>query len=65
MAVDILMRGTLEPIRIAEDFMEVATSLNMASAQGKEFVVATDSLDGGNILIAMRNILTLKETDEI
>ncbi len=62
MTVFITMKGLLEPIKLEESFMDTMNSMNMAAVQGKEFV-ATRTDNGDNILIAMRNVLTVIEDD--
>lgn len=64
MPSDITMRGLLEPVRIEEGFVEAIQTLNMASAQGKEFVVATSDEDGEHIAMSARNILLVKGVEE-
>jgi hypothetical protein len=63
MTVAVTMRGMLEPVLIEEGFIEATHALNMANAQGKEFILATTP-EGDNIGMSMRNILFIKEIDE-
>lgn len=64
MPTDVTMRGLLEPLRLEEDFPTCVGTLNMATAQGKEFVVATAEDNGDHIAVAARNILTLREVTD-
>lgn len=64
MPSEVTMRGLLEPVRLEEGFMEAIATLNMAAAQGKEFVVATSLEDGENIAMAARNILIIKGVED-
>lgn len=57
------MKGLLEPISIEDDFGEAANALNIAAAQGKEFIV-TRTVEGDHIALKMDNILTIIERDE-
>jgi hypothetical protein len=61
--VIVSMRGLLEPLELEEDFAETAHRLNIAAAQGREFVATTDEL-GRNVLLKMDNILTIVEKDD-
>lgn len=62
MPVAVTMKGLLEPITLEDSFLETANALNIASAQGKEFIVTKNS-DGEHVALAMRNILYILEQD--
>lgn len=63
MPVAVTMKGLLEPVVLEDSFLEAANALNIAAAQGKEFIVTRDN-DGKNVALAMHNILYIKEQDE-
>jgi hypothetical protein len=63
MTVVVTLKGALEPVTLEDDFLTTANALNMASAQGKEFVV-TRTDRGDNILLAMDQILHIIEGDD-
>lgn len=63
MPIAITMKGVLEPIVIEESFADAVTSLQLSSAQGKEFIVGTMK-DGQAVGISMRNIVSFGELDE-
>jgi hypothetical protein len=61
--IHIEMRGRLEPVEIPGMDMEHALhALNMASVQGKHFVIL-EKADGKGIGIHTDNILTFEELD--
>lgn len=60
MGLIVQMRGSLDTFELEEGFAETAHRLNMANAEGREFM-ATKDVDGRNILIKLGNILTLVE----
>jgi hypothetical protein len=60
--VEVTMKGLLEPVSLEDDWVETMNALNLAAANGKEFV-ATRTGDGDNILLKMENILTIKEIE--
>lgn len=64
MPTDIVMAGMLEPLRLEEDFVTCVGTLNMAGAQGKEFVVATADNNGDHVAVQARSILVVREVTD-
>jgi hypothetical protein len=62
MPCDVLLKNSLEPVRIEESFRDCTNTLNNAAQRNMAFVVCTHE-DGSNLLINMTNILTLREVE--
>lgn len=63
MSMVIKMRGDFDTIRVRGSHVAFAAAMNVAAAQGMEFI-SLEKPDGGLIGIATHNILTFEEIDD-
>lgn len=63
MPVQVVLKGSFEPVVLSEDFAGTAASLHMAAAQGRMFV-AGENMDGQTVLLSMPNILSITELED-
>lgn len=63
MPVQVILKGSFDPVVLSEDFAGTAVSLQMAAAQGRMFLAGED-MDGRTVMLSMPNILTITELDE-
>lgn len=61
--VSLVMRGSLDPVALDEDFQGCLEGLNKTTAKNNNFAVM-DKPDGGKIMIYIPNILTIDELDD-
>ena len=61
--IEIHSRDQFQAVRVEGDFLETVQNLNLAGAQGKQFVIFTE--EGGNpVAIEAHNIIKLRPVDE-
>lgn len=61
--VQITVRDVIDPIEIEGNFVEFINDLNIAAAQGKQFVICREST-GGNIAFETRNIVMMRDPED-
>jgi hypothetical protein len=60
MTLEVEIRDRLEPVYVDREFTEFVNDLNIATAQGKHFII-TDEDSGGPIAFEARNITVIRE----
>lgn len=63
MPTRVTMKGLIEPVVIDEGFIECTNKLNIAAANGKQFVITKAEDNGENLVLNINEILTLRQVD--